>query len=286
MIFVTTRNPIFAVLFIFLIVISCKSRSYNDESKSKGFFDFFNGGKSFDSEVVDKRKCTPEYNIKHKFLEAKSATKFFHWTNDPLALTSPYEYMSSVVKNSNAVNNELNKNSNAVGVKSAVEIKGHAGAGLYIAPNPFVSSDFGSILVVFDIKMGTRFAILEKITDRQNNQGAQEALEAQVAHCPSIIYPYAAKVIGKTESAENKGKAIVMWDLGSIDSTTVQSFGPQSEGPFNFGPGFEQLLKSREKSVEILMAESNKRAKIPENIAMLNDIRKYWEEQPSLYDWQ
>lgn len=267
-----------SALLLFL-VFSCKSRSYNDESKSKGFFDFSNADKSFDSQVVRKRKCNAEFLAKHSLLTFKTPTMFFHWTNDEQALTEPFKYMSAIVSNSNKLNSELNRNVVPADVDSAVRVEGAAGAGLYIAPNPFVSYSYGAILIAFRVNIATQFP---EVKGRQVSDKRRGSVETQMANCPGVIYPFGVRNIGNP-SSDKDGKAIVLWDLDSIDPKSVVVIGPKSKISPNYGPYFEELFQNREGLNAMF---SNAGDTLSENYRKLVKIREYWNAQPSLYNWE
>ncbi len=274
-----------ALITVFsVLVASCKSRTYNDDSKSKGFLYFLNGSDSFDSAVVGKKTCSPDYVASHKILSSPKPTRFFHWTNDEFALNHPFEYMSEIVKKSNKMNDELYKSSESSDDYSKIPVEGVAGAGLYLAPNPFVSSSFGIYLLTFELKPKNPFPTTEVID--YGLQTKISSLQSQIANCPALIYPFNARIIGKVPQDNTFGKAIVLWDLAGIDQKTVLALGPKSKLPENFGPHFSDLFSNREGLQKIIWAEKIQRSENKDNQIKLDEIRKYWAEQPSLYDWE
>ena len=261
------------------LVASCKSRTYNDDSKSKGFLDFLNGGKSFDSEVVGKRKCTAEYTASHKLLSPKKPTRVYHWTNDPNALSNPQNYLSELVKISNKKNSEMVPESNG----NIPYTYGMVGLGLYVASTPFSSFIFGNNLITFEISLDAKFHKLVAKSPTDLNY-RKDGFEAFSSDCDGLIYPFANRKFGNT-SVENDGLAIVLWDLKSINPESILTFSPKTKTWPNFGPYFMDLFANRTLISRLILAET----KIPwdlQDVAKVNEIRKYWGEQPSLYDWE
>ena len=261
----------------FFILISCKQRTYHDDSKSKGFFDFLNGGQEFDSEVVGKRKCNAKYTSEHKFIGPKTPTRVYHWTNDDTALTNPHDYLSRLVKASNEANLKMKMKDDG----SVSNTTSNAGSGLYASSNPIYTFDFGRNLVSFEVNINSKF---NSIVRRETNTIGyiKEAYEAINANCDGLLYPYRSRSIGGNDK---QGIALVLWDLESIDPKSVLAFGPKSKVDTKKDFFVEDVLKNREQSELILYSEQII-PKNTQNIEKLNEIRKYWEAQPSLYDWE
>ncbi len=261
----------------FFILISCKQRNYNDDSKSKGFFDFLNGGQEFDSEVVGKRKCNAKYTSEHKFIGPKAPSRVYHWTDDDTALTNPHDYLSRLVKASNEANLKMKMGDNGL-ISNA---NGNAGSGLYVASNPIATYVFGKNLVSFEVNPNSKFNRLI-YPDSRIVSYPKDAYEAIISNCDGLLYPYGSRSI---TANDKQGIAMVLWDLGNIDPKSVLAFGSKSKVDTKKDFFVEDILKNRGQSILILYSEQIIPKNI-QNIEKLIEIRKYWEAQPSLYDWE
>lgn len=268
------------IIFILALssIFACRSRNHNDQAHTKDFFDFLNGGNSFDSEVVGKRNCSSEYIASHHLVSPKLSTRVYHWTKDEYALTNPHEYISGIVKASNEKNSNFKPFSN----DSSIKMIGAVGAGFYVASNPYASYEYGPILVSFEIQTESK---IPKFISLKEEEFQRESVAAQEANCPGFLYPYLSRKISDSNTKEPTGIAIVLWDLGAVNPKSVISVGPKSNINSKFGPYFEILLNNRSAMEKILYSEFSN-PQIAGDISKLNEIRKYWEEQPSVSEWE
>jgi len=184
----------------------CRTRTNNESGDVKFFGPFKRtpSPPSFDKDVTHILACSPEWPLAETIV-AKAPTRVYHWTNSREAIEKPYTYLSKLVQYGRAANDMSDNPEGAVG------------GGLYGALDPFVSRDYGNILVSFEIKQGSRFASSLKT-------GRDRALKAYNKHhrCPGIVYEFEESFV--TESR----RAIALWDLSSVDPASVQVayFGP------------------------------------------------------------
>lgn len=260
--------------------MSCKKRTYNDDSKSKGFFDFLTGEQKFKSDVNLNRKCSSEYSKSNKLVMPAKKTRVYHWTNSDLALTNPHEYLSDLVK----VSNDLNLKISDYKTIAIPSIYGAAGAGLYVAPNPFASSEYGKNLISFEIKEELKFPSIEKL-ESKNPSIVSESIEAFFKNCAGFIYPYGVRI--SSDSSDTMGLALVLWDLSVVDPKSVLTFSSSSKFSSNNGPFFEELFNENKSAIQrIIMFSAMKSSTTQEEQAKFAEIKEYWAKKFNIYDWK
>jgi len=123
---------------------------------------------SEDSDVLQVARTECEKNIP-QLSTGRQITTAYHWTNNEGALKNPTKYINDLIQTS------LKDNEGDLS-------EGVAGAGLYLASDPFVSTRFGNILLTIPLKPNQKVALYE----RSNGPSLEEIYNTN--GCRAIAY--------------------------------------------------------------------------------------------------